>query len=162
MKIVAGEGNKDAIFLTPLPPHPSGPLIPGHHHKGSRSTLATFDLPKMFCCLFCYLCCVLLLLGTLCLYNLLLLVRLVVAVFVSACTVTLFLLFVSLLLPLLGRRPLKNPQLPLLTFPQMSRAIFEKLVRPFDLAKSQQPIVVKIHQYLKKVWKNRNSTRRHQ
>ena len=45
-----------------------------------------------------YLCC--------CLYNLLLLVRMFV----------LFLMFVLLLLPLLGRRPLKNPPLPFWTF----------------------------------------------
>ena len=80
-----------------------------------------------------------------CLSGLLLLVQLVVvAVFVvSAHTVTLFLLFVLLLLPLLGRWPLKNPPLPLSTF-QNVKNNFTTDWLPIDLAKSQQPIVVKI------------------
>ena len=92
----------------------------------SQSLPAFWPSKNVSCSLFCCLCCcVAAVWYYLCfsLYNLLLHVRLVVcavpvvvAAFFSACTVLLFLLFVLLLLPLLGRRPLKNTPLPLLTF----------------------------------------------
>ena len=87
-------------------------------------SLPDFDLPKCFsllillfvllCCCCVYLCC--------CLYNLLLLVRLVVCVlllffFVSACIVSrFFCCLFCFCCRFLGRRTLKNPPFPRLTF----------------------------------------------
>ena len=58
---------------------------------------------NVFCCLFCCLCCCVAAVCTTCCCLLLLVRLVVVAAFLFACTVTLFLLFVSLLLPLWGR-----------------------------------------------------------
>ena len=71
----------------------------------------------------------------------------VAAFFVSACTVLLFLLFVLLLLPLLGRQPQCQEQLQLSSSPIARRKSITNYY--------------KVHRYLKKKdWQNRNFTRR--
>ena len=61
-----------------------------------------------------------------------------------------------------GSPTVEKPTVAAFDLPKMSITILQLISSPL-LAKSQEPIVIKIHWYLKKkAWKNRNSTGRRQ
>ena len=105
-------------------------------------SLPAFDLPKCFAVIYAA---VLLLFGTICaaacaacccLCGLLLLL-----LFLFLLALSRFLLFVLLLLPLLGRRPLKTPPLPLLTFQNVkNNSTIDET--PSDFRKCQEQVFV--------------------
>ena len=126
-----------------------------------NQSLPAFDLLKCLycasCCLCCCHCCFLL---CCCCWCYLCLRFMQLAAVCAACCCCCFsccsaaffvalLLLLLLLRLLLGRRPLKNPPLPLLTFPNVKNK-FTIDETTIDFAKSQQPSATKINGVSKK------------